>query len=92
MAKSDTIIPIERIHRSILLIRGHKVILDIDLAELYGVSTSYLNKAVSRNITRFPEDFMFRLDRKEFVNLKFHLGTSTQKRYFKSQKEKGQIS
>lgn len=75
--KTGSMIPIERIHRSILLIRGHKVILDKDLAGLYDVSTSNLNKAVSRNIKRFPEDFMFRLNNKEFSDLKFHFGTSS---------------
>jgi hypothetical protein len=75
MYESNTsIVPSERIYRSILLIRGCKVILDKDLAALYGVSTSNLNKAVSRNAGRFPEDFMFRLTTKEFENLKFHFG------------------
>lgn len=78
MSENNTsIVPSERIYRSILLIRGHKVILDKDLADLYGVSTSNLNKAVSRNIQRFPKDFMFRLNTKEFANLKFHFGTSS---------------
>ncbi|MHC4445201.1 MAG: ORF6N domain-containing protein [Planctomycetota bacterium] len=66
----------ERIEQSILLIRGSKVILDKDLAELYGVTTSNLNKAVTRNLDRFPDDFMFHLTRQEFDNLKFHFGTS----------------
>jgi len=78
MSENNTsIVPYERIYRSILLIRGHKVILDKDLADLYEVSTSNLNKAVSRNSGRFPEDFMFRLTTKEFENLKFHFGTSS---------------
>ena len=59
----------------ILLIRGHKVILDSDLAELYGVTTGNLNKAVTRNINRFPEDFMFRLVREEYRSLRFQSGT-----------------
>ena len=71
------LIPSERIEKSILLIRGHKVMLDRDLAALYGVSTSNLNKAVSRNVDRFPEDFMFRLNKEDFENLKFHFGTSS---------------
>ena len=75
--KNTSIVPHERIYKSILLIRGYKVILDKDLADLYGVSTSNLNKAVSRNIQRFPEDFMFLLNSKEFENLKFHFGTSS---------------
>ena len=55
------LIPIERIQRSIFLIRGEKVMLDADLAEIYGVTTKALNQAVKRNAIRFPEDFMFRL-------------------------------
>ena len=54
-------LPAERIAQSILLIRGHKVMLDADLAELYGVPTKRLNEQVKRNAARFPEDFMFRL-------------------------------
>ncbi len=75
--KNTSIVPSERIYKSIVLIRGHKIIIDKDLAGLYGVSTSNLNKAVTRNIDRFPEDFMFRLTKKEFENLKFHFGTSS---------------
>jgi hypothetical protein len=59
------LIPIGRIARSILVIRGHRVMLDADLAELYGVRTKALNQAVKRNRERFPEDFMFRLTREE---------------------------
>ena len=57
-------------------IRGIKVMLDRDLAELYGVETKNLNKAVKRNINRFPDDFMFQLSKEEFENLKFQFGTS----------------
>src|SRR5690606_1850224 len=56
---------IERISHSILLLRGHRVILDRDLAAIYGVTTGRLNEAVKRNAERFPEDFMFRLTREE---------------------------
>jgi len=56
-------VPLTRIERSILLIRGTKVILDKDLADLYGVETFNLNKAVKRNLDRFPPDFMFQLTR-----------------------------
>ena len=70
-------IPSERIERAILLIRGHKVMLDADLAELYGVPTKILNKAVGRNLERFPSDFMFRLTREEADSLRFHFGTSS---------------
>jgi len=60
------LIPQEIIVRRILLIRGHKVILDKELAVLYGVTTGNLNKAVSRNLDRFPDDFMFQLTKEEF--------------------------
>lgn len=69
MSKTTAIIPAERIEKSILLIRGHKVMLDSDLAELYGVSTGRLNEAVTRNLDRFPEDFMLQLTKDEFENL-----------------------
>lgn len=60
-------IPIERIARCVYLIRGHKVMLDYDLADLYAVPTKALNQAVTRNIERFPDDFMFRLTAEEAV-------------------------
>lgn len=53
------LIPSEVIERKIFIIRGHKVMVDRDLAELYGVSTKVLNQAVKRNIKRFPSDFLF---------------------------------
>jgi hypothetical protein len=65
MSKDKPIIPIEQIERSILLIRGHKVMLDRDLAYLYGVTTKVLNQAVKRHKDRFPEDFMFQLGMEE---------------------------
>jgi hypothetical protein len=71
------IIPIEVIERKIFILRGQKVMLDKDLADLYGVLTRDLNKAVRRNLDRFPEDFMFYLTGEEFDNLKFHFGTSS---------------
>ena len=61
MSTISNVVPIERIERSILFIRGEKVMLDSDLAEIYGVETKALNQAVKRNASRFPEDFMFRL-------------------------------
>jgi hypothetical protein len=61
----NNIIPIEKIENKILLIRGMKVMLDRDLAELYGVETKVLNQAVKRNKKRFPDDFMFQLTRME---------------------------
>ena len=57
--------------------RGQKVMLDFDLARLYQVETKVLNQAVRRNIKRFPEDFMFQLDNKEFANLKSQIVTSS---------------
>ena len=70
------LVPEEVIERKIFMIRGHKVMLDKDLAGLYGVKTRNLNKAVTRNLDRFPEDFMFQLNKEELNNLKFHFGTS----------------
>ena len=70
MSKDRSLIPVERIERSILLIRGHKVILDTDLAALYGVETKQLIRAVKRNLPRFPDDFMFQLNEIEFENLR----------------------
>jgi hypothetical protein len=64
-----TLVPIELIASKIYLIRGIKVMLDRDLAELYGVETRVLNQAVSRNIERFPEDFMLSLTREEIVRI-----------------------
>ncbi|MCC2631124.1 MAG: hypothetical protein K0S38_933 [Candidatus Paceibacter sp.] len=61
----QNLIPIERIQSIILLFRNQKVIVDADLADLYGVSTKRLNEAVKRNITKFPGDFMFRLTNEE---------------------------
>lgn len=69
-------IPGERIEQVILLIRGQKVMLDRDLAELYGVTTKRLNEQVSRNKDRFQEDFMFRLTKEEFTNLRSQFVTS----------------
>jgi len=69
MHKDVALVPSERIERSILLIRGQKVMLDRDLAQLYGVETRVLNQAVRRNIDRFPEDFMFPLTREEIMRI-----------------------
>jgi phage regulator Rha-like protein len=65
----------EEIEHTILLIRGQKVMLDRDLARLYGVQTKILNKAVSRNLDRFPADFMFQLTPEEHDSLRFQFGT-----------------
>jgi hypothetical protein len=73
------LLPIEVIERKILLIRGKKVMLDSDLAKLYGVETFNLNKAVKRNIDRFPEDFMFQLTKEGADSLRFQIGMSKTK-------------
>ena len=65
MTGENTLIPTKSIESKILLIRGQKVMLDADLAELYGVETKRLNEQVRRNAERFPEDFMFRLTAEE---------------------------
>ena len=70
------IIPDEIIMNKIFYIRDQKVMLDSDLAELYGVETRRLNEQVARNIDRFPEDFMFRLSDKEFESLMSQIATS----------------
>jgi hypothetical protein len=70
-------VPIEKITARIYLIRGQKVILDRDLAELYEVETKQLKRAVRRNIDRFPADFMFELTKAELENWRCQFGTST---------------
>ena len=73
----STFLSQETIERKIYLIRGKKVMFDRDLAVLYGVETRILNRDVLRNIDRFPEDFMFQLNNKEFKNLMSQFGTSS---------------
>lgn len=70
------LIPVERIERKILLMRSQKVMLDRDLAELYGVETGQLKRAVRRNVDRFPDDFMFELTKEELENWRCQFGTS----------------
>ncbi len=70
------LMPSEMIERKIFMIRGQKVMLDSDLAELYHVETKILNKAVKRNEQRFPKDFMLRLTEEEAESLRFQFGTS----------------
>jgi hypothetical protein len=70
-------VPLETIERRIYLVRGVKVMIDSDLAELYQVETFNLNKAVKRNTERFPGDFMFQLTKKESENLIFQIGISS---------------
>ena len=74
--KDKSLIPEERIEQKILIIRNQKVILDSDLAVLYGVSTKVLNQAVKRNMNRFPENFMFQLNVEEVENLRSQFVTA----------------
>ena len=69
------LVPAERIERAILLIREHKVLLDTDLAALYGVTVKRLNEQIKRNRERFPEDFMFQLTLEESERLRSHFAT-----------------
>lgn len=75
MTKAKTLIPAATIEAKIMLLRGQKVMLDSDLARLYGVPTKALNRAVKRNRERFPEDFMFRLTAAEAKALRFQIET-----------------
>jgi len=75
----SALIPRERIEQTILVIRGHNVILDSDLAHLYGVTAGRLNEAVKRNENRFPSDFMFQLTKPEFEHLKSQIAISSSK-------------
>ncbi len=70
-----SVIPAETIERKIYFVRSQKVMLDSDLAELYGVTTKRLNEQVRRNADRFPEDFMFQLTADEFEPLRSHFAT-----------------
>jgi len=72
-----SLIPQEHIENKILFLRGHKVMLDRDLADLYGVETKYLTRQVRRNQDRFPSDFLLTLTQQEFADLKCHFGTSS---------------
>lgn len=78
MAKKDVeiAIPDERIMNQIYYIRGQKVMIDRDIAELYGVETKQLKRQVNRNIERFPDDFMFEMTQIEFENWRSQFGTS----------------
>jgi hypothetical protein len=69
--------PTEELNKKIYFIRQHRVMLDSDLAALYGVATKTLNRAVRRNIIRFSEDFMFQLNEIEEENLRYQFGTSS---------------
>jgi hypothetical protein len=71
------LIPVERIERTIVRLRGYNVMLDADLADLYGVTTRRFNEQVRRNARRFPGDFMFQLTREEYANLRSQIATSS---------------
>ena len=77
---TESSIPDEVIMSKIYLIRGRKVMLDRDLAELYGVETKQLKRAVRRNLKRFPEDFMFEMTKEELENWRYQFGTSNKER------------
>jgi hypothetical protein len=81
-AKTQLVQP-EQIEQAILLIRSQRVMLDRDLATLYGVTTGNLNKAVQRNAERFPADFMFQLTADEAEGLRFHFGSLKRGQHFK---------
>ena len=87
IAKADSahLQPLENIENLIHVIRGKQVMLDRDLARLYGVEARALNQAVQRNIERFPEDFMFQLTKEEFENLKSQIVISSENKILKSQ-------
>jgi len=70
-----TVVPIESIVNKIIFLRSEKVLLDLDLAQLYGVETKQLKRAVRRNIDRFPPDFMFELTKEEYDSLRYQFGT-----------------
>jgi hypothetical protein len=74
---NGTLAHVDQIGSLIRTIRGQKVILDADLALIYGVPTKALNRAVKRNLERFPDDFIFQLTWKELENLKYQFGTSS---------------
>ena len=83
--EATSVQPVEQIESLIITVRGKQVILDRDLARLYGVETRRLNEQVRRNIERFPEDFMFQLSKEEFENWKSQIATSIDEANLKSQ-------
>ncbi len=81
----NDIVPVDNIQSLIFTIRGVQVMVDSDLAQIYGVETRVLNQAVKRNIDRFPESFRFSLTEEEFGNLRFQSGTSSSEKALRSQ-------
>lgn len=80
-SKNDSLMTFEEIEKKIYLIRGQKIMLDSDLAEVYGVTTKRLNEQVRRNKNRFPEDFMFQFTKEEYLNFvnRSQIATGSQK-------------
>jgi hypothetical protein len=74
MREEVNLVPAERIERCIVELRGHKVMLDKDLAELYSAPTSHLKRAVKRNLARFPNGFMFQVTHEEYQSLRCQIG------------------
>ena len=72
----QALVPLELIQQKIYILRGHKVMIDADLAALYQVETKALNRAVQRNVGRFPKDFMFQLTKEEAASLRYQIGAS----------------
>ena len=81
IAKVESFEPNHDIEQAIILLRGRRIMLDRDLAGMYGVETKILNKAVHRNLDRFPEDFMFQLTKEEYASLRFQFGTLKRGQY-----------
>src|SRR6202035_328909 len=75
--RQQALIPVERIARTIVRLRGQNVMRDVDLAALYEVSTKRLNEQVKRNRRRFPQDFMFQLSQTEYADLRSQIATSS---------------
>jgi phage regulator Rha-like protein len=80
MPKSSNKLTTDQVGRLIYEIRGERVMLDSDLASIYGVETKALNRAVKRNRDRFPKDFVFRISEDEWKNLRYQIGTATSRR------------
>ena len=76
-SRTQALIPVERIARTIVRLRGRNVMRDVDLAALYGVTTKRLNEQVKRNRRRFPRDFMFQLTQAEYADLRSQIATSS---------------
>ncbi|MBI4243345.1 MAG: ORF6N domain-containing protein, partial [Planctomycetes bacterium] len=83
MKETKSIIPVELIEKKIFLIRGQKVIVDRDLADLYSVEVKHLKRQVKRNIGRFPSDFMIQLSKEEYDSLRCHFGVLKRGRHSK---------